>query len=107
MRIASWLRPTRPGGDRTPRRRNGARQSPGTRRSLMADPRGRVPGPDQRAHPGQGGRRVGHENADEQQATDDDADGLLIEVGQQQRPLQAGEDEYREDDAADRALAAE
>src|SRR5215475_4345344 len=65
------------------------------------------PGPEPLARPGHGGSRGGHEDADEQEPAGDDPGGLLVEVGQQQGVLQAGEREHREHHADDRALAAE
>src|SRR5215813_2778976 len=83
----------------------------GARASFMTCPyrgRGAVPpGPEPLARPGHDGSRGGHENAEEQEPTGDDPGGFLVEVGQQQRVLQAGEREYREHHADDRALAAE
>src|SRR4249920_1913414 len=83
----------------------------GARASFMARPdrrwRAAGPRPEQFPPPCRDGSRGGHEDADEQEPAGDDPGGLLVEVGQQQGVLQAGEREHREHHADDRALAAE
>src|SRR5215469_13515810 len=65
------------------------------------------PGPEPLARPGRDGSGGRHEHADEQEPAGDDAGGFLVEVGQQQGVLQAGEGQDGEYHADDRALAAE
>src|SRR5215813_6961994 len=83
----------------------------GTRASFMTCPyrrrRAEAPGPEPFARPSHDRSRGGHEHADEQERAGDDAGGLLVEVGQQQGVLQAGERQHREHHTDDRALAAE
>src|SRR5215469_14000013 len=83
----------------------------GVRTSFMTCPyrRGRAApaGPEPLARPGRDGSGGRHEHADEQEPAGDDAGGFLVEVGQQQGVLQAGEGQDREHHADDRALAAE
>src|SRR5215469_18810326 len=72
----------------------------GVRTSFMTCPyrgwRAAPPGPEPLARPGHDGSRGRHEDADEQEPAGDDAGGLLVEVGQQQGVLQAGERQHRE-----------
>src|SRR6516164_10518868 len=83
----------------------------GARASFMSCPyrgwRATAPRPEPFARPDHHGSRGGDEDADEQEPAGDDPGGLLIEVGQQQGVLQAGEGQDRKDHADDRALSAE